>query len=131
MFIGGGAAIVSWLVSACILWRRGGRPAQDIAGMNAAELVICPKCGYALNGLREARCPECGEAYTLDGLYPPSPRRPAPRTCSRARIADPEGSAQATAVGPTTFLRVGQSGMCCRASLNYLTKSQPLAERLL
>ncbi len=30
--------------------------------------VICPACGYSLIGLREARCPECGEQFTLDEL---------------------------------------------------------------
>lgn len=31
--------------------------------------VTCPKCGYALIGLSELRCPECGERFTIDGLF--------------------------------------------------------------
>ncbi len=30
--------------------------------------VRCPCCGYLLIGLRELRCPECGETFTIDGL---------------------------------------------------------------
>ena len=75
LFVGWGVAVVVWLVSACILWRSGGAPSGDMAGLSAADVVICPKCGYALNGLREARCPECGEVYTLDGLFGAQPER--------------------------------------------------------
>ena len=30
--------------------------------------VHCPACGYALIGLRELRCPECGMQFTIDEL---------------------------------------------------------------
>ena len=76
LFIGGGTSVVAWLVSACILWRRGGRiagAAVGAAGGTGEAIVFCPKCGYALNGLREARCPECGEIYTLDALLRAQP----------------------------------------------------------
>lgn len=72
MFIGGGVAVVSWLVCACVIWRRAGGAGSN-AGAASGDLVICPKCGYALNGLREARCPECGELYTIDALYRAQP----------------------------------------------------------
>jgi hypothetical protein len=74
LFIGGGTSVVAWLVSACILWRSGARMAAT--GGDAAQggaIIFCPKCGYALNGLREARCPECGEVYTLDALLRAQP----------------------------------------------------------
>ena len=29
----------------------------------------CEQCGYALRGLSEPRCPECGRVYTLDEFY--------------------------------------------------------------
>ncbi|UCG32391.1 MAG: hypothetical protein JSU68_12075 [Phycisphaerales bacterium] len=29
----------------------------------------CPACGYNMTGLDRARCPECGEAYTLEVLF--------------------------------------------------------------
>ncbi len=76
MFIGGGSAVVAWLVFVCILWRRGGRIVGADPGAAAGPggaMVYCPKCGYALNGLREARCPECGEIYTLDALLASQP----------------------------------------------------------
>ena len=38
----------------------------------AARDVACPGCGYNLGGLREPRCPECGEAIVLRvGLVEP------------------------------------------------------------
>jgi len=30
--------------------------------------VMCPNCGYRLNGLNEIRCPECGATFTIDEL---------------------------------------------------------------
>ncbi len=74
LFIGGGTSVVAWLVSACVLWRRGGTAGSAAANDPGAQAVVfCPKCGYALNGLREARCPECGEVYTLDALLRAQP----------------------------------------------------------
>lgn len=40
----------------------------------------CPKCGYNLTGLREARCPECGATYTLDELVVTLAEQRAPLT---------------------------------------------------
>lgn len=38
----------------------------------ASQDVACPGCGYNLRGLREPRCPECGEAIALRvGLVDP------------------------------------------------------------
>lgn len=31
----------------------------------------CTRCGYALLGLREPRCPECGESFRWGDLQPP------------------------------------------------------------
>lgn len=31
----------------------------------------CKRCGYALAGLPEHRCPECGRTFTLDEYLPP------------------------------------------------------------
>ncbi|MFG0328512.1 MAG: hypothetical protein ACF8PN_01325 [Phycisphaerales bacterium] len=30
--------------------------------------VQCPGCGYSMVGLHECRCPECGEAFTIDEI---------------------------------------------------------------
>ena len=70
LFVGGVSAMVAWLVAACVLWRdRTVTAAAGTAGSLASPgVVVCVKCGYTLNGLREARCPECGEVYTLDAL---------------------------------------------------------------
>ncbi len=72
LFIGSSSVVLAWMVAACVLWRatpletiREARPAAT--GDSTAE-VVCPRCRYVLNGLREARCPECGEQYTLDQL---------------------------------------------------------------
>lgn len=31
--------------------------------------VRCPSCRYAMNGLRECTCPECGRRFTIDELF--------------------------------------------------------------
>jgi tRNA(Ile2) C34 agmatinyltransferase TiaS len=33
-----------------------------------ASTPHCPRCGYNMTGLTQARCPECGSQYTLDAL---------------------------------------------------------------
>ena len=33
--------------------------------------LTCPKCDYALKGLPEHRCPECGSAFDIEGLIRP------------------------------------------------------------
>jgi hypothetical protein len=81
LFVGTTAAIVAWLVFACIIWGQAGASAPACPN---ETLVICPRCGYALNGLREARCPECGEAYTLDELMRAQPAFQQPRDLSSA-----------------------------------------------
>lgn len=66
LFVGGCVTMIAWLCAMCILWRdRSARPSKEVG----EAVVICTKCGYALNGLREARCPECGQVYTLDALF--------------------------------------------------------------
>jgi len=62
-FVAVAVTLTIWLQ----LYRRyvGGRP------LYSADQRIdlrCPKCGYRMVGLREARCPECGTEYTLDDL---------------------------------------------------------------
>lgn len=73
LFVGGVSAIVAWLVGACILWRD--RTMTRAGEATVEEIVVCTQCGYALNGLHEARCPECGQVYTLDALFLAQPAR--------------------------------------------------------
>lgn len=59
--LGGDCAAAVWIGATAYLWRGG--PARHI------PRLPCPRCGYDLRGLHEARCPECGTQYTLDGLF--------------------------------------------------------------
>ena len=74
LFIGGCAMIILWMVAASMIWRTSplelaqSRSETPAPAAGVAE-VKCPRCQYVLNGLREARCPECGEIYTLDALF--------------------------------------------------------------
>jgi hypothetical protein len=38
----------------------------------------CPKCGFSVRGLREARCPECGLVLPEDAITPQAPETNAP-----------------------------------------------------
>jgi len=58
--LGGELAAGLWIGATAYLWRGG--PTRHIAKLP------CPRCGYDMRGLHEARCPECGTQYTLDGL---------------------------------------------------------------
>lgn|GEM_PF-6227972 len=48
------------------IWRngyvRGWRKARE-------KPPTCARCGYDMSGLTRCRCPECGQEYTLDGLW--------------------------------------------------------------
>jgi hypothetical protein len=44
------------------------RESHHRLGVDGRVKVFCPACNYSMIGLREARCPECGAAYTLDEL---------------------------------------------------------------
>ncbi|MEM9915072.1 MAG: hypothetical protein AAF911_08930 [Planctomycetota bacterium] len=46
------------------------KPTLDprLTAVLAEREVPCPACGYNLRGLRQASCPECGEAVTWDAL---------------------------------------------------------------
>lgn len=55
--------LYTW-VSAYIRWSRG----RSVFGPDSVVDVHCPQCRYSLVGLTECRCPECGLAFTIDGL---------------------------------------------------------------
>ena len=72
----------------------------------------CPKCGYRMVGLREARCPECGTEYTLDDLVGKQDfevlrlRRiimpKGPESVSQAQSTEPGRAGPETAPSPMT-----------------------------
>ena len=74
IFIGGCTTTILWMIAASIIWRTSPLELAQSRSESATPTlgvtdVKCPRCQYVLNGLREARCPECGEVYTLDALY--------------------------------------------------------------
>ena len=90
-------AMYAW-VSAYIRWSRG----RSVFGPDNLVAVHCPKCGYSLLGLTECRCPECGLAFTIDGLiaaqgYGGTHLRGGNRPADRARRAATETPAEQVA----------------------------------
>ncbi len=57
-----------WLGGTAFIWRETRAERVARLGRRVGPDLPCPKCGYNLRGLREARCPECGTQYTLDEL---------------------------------------------------------------
>lgn len=45
-------------------------------GLNVPEDACCLRCGYSLRGLTEARCPECGQAFSREQFNMFQPRWP-------------------------------------------------------
>jgi hypothetical protein len=60
---------VVWIGCTAIIWRE--TDAERIERLKSlrGRVLSCPKCGYNMTGLYEARCPECGTQFTLDGLF--------------------------------------------------------------
>lgn len=58
-----------WMLLTHLLWRETAAERAFRASQTAAGPALrCPSCRYDMRGLHEARCPECGTSYTLDGL---------------------------------------------------------------
>jgi hypothetical protein len=66
--LGGYCGACVWFVATAFIWRG--------AATGFVPTLPCPKCGYDLRGLHEARCPECGTVYTLEELVCPPQHRP-------------------------------------------------------
>jgi len=68
LFIGSTIAVSIWLTVTVLIWRE--TPSERIDRIRRATngALFCPKCGYNMTGLHEARCPECGTRFTLDQL---------------------------------------------------------------
>jgi DNA-directed RNA polymerase subunit RPC12/RpoP len=77
VMFGGGLVPIAWVLVTVLVWRetKGERVAR-LADAGASE-IVCPVCGYRMAGLREARCPECGAAFTIEQLVAAQPGRPA------------------------------------------------------
>ena len=73
--IGSITAPLAWLAAAVVAWRETDEERAARLGKLAADSIVCPKCGYSLTGLAEARCPECGSQYTLGELLAAQPGR--------------------------------------------------------
>jgi DNA-directed RNA polymerase subunit RPC12/RpoP len=69
--VAAGLCYMMWIVSSILCWRETkaerGSCISRLSGKGPG--VPCPTCGYDMTGLREAKCPECGSAFTLDQLY--------------------------------------------------------------
>ena len=59
--------IAGTLLRIAVLWHRQHR-GKALMRSDGQVNVNCPECGYAMVGLSESRCPECGARYTLDEL---------------------------------------------------------------
>ncbi len=61
--VAGAVTLLIWLQ----IWRRyaGGRV---LYGQDGQIDLRCPQCEYRMVGLSQARCPECGQQYTIDEL---------------------------------------------------------------
>jgi hypothetical protein len=74
IFMGTAAAPLLWLVGTVLIWREtDAERAQRLAERGMAGGLVCPTCGYNLNGLKGTRCPECGSEFTLDALIASQP----------------------------------------------------------
>jgi hypothetical protein len=58
-----------WIFATAHIWRETAAERTQRIAHAGVDALLCPSCGYNLAGLREARCPECGAAFTLDELY--------------------------------------------------------------
>lgn len=68
IIVGGGLWLALWIAAIALIWRETPGERAGRLRLPGDVALACPKCGYDLRGLHEARCPECGTQYTLDGL---------------------------------------------------------------
>ncbi len=68
VFFGSVSALSMWLAGTVLIWRETAAERAERVRQAAGDVLFCPKCGYNMTGLYEARCPECGSRYTLDQL---------------------------------------------------------------
>jgi hypothetical protein len=66
--IGSMSAAFVWLATTTRIWRESASERIARLELRRKGVLKCPRCGYNMKGLCEARCPECGTRYTLDEL---------------------------------------------------------------
>ena len=66
--LGSASAVTIWVILTVLIWRETPAEKADRIRQAAPDVLFCPKCGYNMTGLHEARCPECGSRFTLDQL---------------------------------------------------------------
>ncbi|HOB75016.1 MAG TPA: zinc ribbon domain-containing protein [Phycisphaerae bacterium] len=69
IFMAGVVAMLSWLPITVMIWKETPSERAERLSRSAFGVLFCPRCGYNMTGLREARCPECGAQFTLNQLY--------------------------------------------------------------
>lgn len=88
MVFGGMLWGLGWFGLTPILWKETrAERSERLQELRGEQGLACPVCNYNLAGLREARCPECGAAYTLDQLYAAMTED---RTAVHAPVAGPD-----------------------------------------
>ena len=75
MILGSLTGTLLWVMATILLWRETPDERSARLARAGADTLVCPSCGYNLTGLREARCPECGAAFTLNDLLASQPGR--------------------------------------------------------
>lgn len=55
----------AYMIGTAWIWRE----CADLGMTFDRPYPLCPQCGYNMTGLTQARCPECGQSYTLDRLF--------------------------------------------------------------
>jgi hypothetical protein len=74
-FVGTAVIPLTWLTLVTVAWGETDEERAARLGKLPADSVVCPRCGYSLTGLTDARCPECGSRYTLSELLASQPGR--------------------------------------------------------
>ncbi len=75
VLMGGTLVPIAWVIVTVMVWRETPRERMERLAAAGRGALCCPLCGYNMTGLREARCPECGTAYTLDELMAAQPAK--------------------------------------------------------
>lgn len=83
-YVAFGIMIFMFAAAASILWAVAPFFARKIVTM--PRKIDCPACRYRLEGLTEARCPECGLVLTSEFLAAPGEKTPPPREPDRVLL---------------------------------------------